>query len=204
MDTSRANCTIDYIFVGDSGEYWRESANTVNIIVTDGPVILESHVLPVMEGDNVSVLPALPVTEGETVTLRCRNQRNPFYLQADFYKDGNHINSSSTGELIIHSVSKSDEGLYKCISGAGESLEKQLLVKVQIQNLHGSVRKCEDSNTPYKNRTADNLHRETCLCSDHFFYILLIVRTASTMVMVALLLLLVGLLHCGKLGGTQR
>ncbi|XP_026225311.1 low affinity immunoglobulin gamma Fc region receptor II-like isoform X2 [Anabas testudineus] len=214
IDTSRANCTIDYIFVGDSGEYWCESgdggrSNIVNIIVTDGPVILESPVLPVMEGDNVTLRcinketsstptadfykngilikkgftgnmvihnvsksheglykcrfgagespaspltvtgdvklesPALPVTEGETVTLRCRNQRNPFYLQADFYKDGNHIDISSTGELIIHSVSKSDEGLYKCISGAGESAVKQLLVKEQTPNHHGSGTKTE-------------------------------------------------------------
>ncbi|XP_033182404.1 Fc receptor-like protein 5 [Anabas testudineus] len=84
-------------------------------------------------GDVTLESPALPVTEGETVTLRCSNQRNPFHLQADFYIDGKRINSSSTGELIIHGVSKSDE-LYMCISGAGGSPEKQLLVKEEEED----------------------------------------------------------------------
>uniref|UniRef100_A0AAQ6IIB2 Ig-like domain-containing protein n=1 Tax=Anabas testudineus TaxID=64144 RepID=A0AAQ6IIB2_ANATE len=151
-DTSRANCTIDYIFVGDSGEYWCESGD-------GGRMILESPVLPVMEGDNV--------------TLRCINKETSSTPTADFYKNGILIKKGFTGNMVIHNVSKSHEGLYKCRSGAGESPASPLTVT------------------------------DTCPCSDHFFYILLIVRTASTIVMVALLLVLVGLLHCGKLGGTQ-
>ncbi len=73
-----------------------------------GSVILES--------------PALPVMEGHNVTLRCTNKKPSFKLTADFYKDGVLIMSSFTGNMTIHSVSKSDEGLYKCsISGAGGS-----------------------------------------------------------------------------------
>ncbi|XP_059210511.1 sialoadhesin-like [Centropristis striata] len=73
--------------------------------------------------------PALPVMEGESVTLRCRNKKTS-NLEAVFYKDGRLISSSSTGETNIYSVSKSDEGLYKCsIPHGGESAESWLAVR---------------------------------------------------------------------------
>ena len=72
--------------------------------------------------------PALPVMEGDNVTLQCRKE-GASKGRANFYKDGLLVNTSSAGELIIHSVSKSDEGLYKCsISGLGESAESWLAV----------------------------------------------------------------------------
>ena len=79
-------------------------------------VILDSPVLPVMEGSNV--------------TLSCRRKRTTsLNLTADFYKDGLLIGSRS-GEMTVHSVSKCDEGLYKCrLSGAGESAESWLAVR---------------------------------------------------------------------------
>uniref|UniRef100_A0AAQ6IQY6 Ig-like domain-containing protein n=1 Tax=Anabas testudineus TaxID=64144 RepID=A0AAQ6IQY6_ANATE len=71
--------------------------------------------------------------EGDDVTLRCRKKQTPSNLTAEFYKDGVFIRSSSTGEMIIHNVSMSDEGLYKCsISGAGESAESWLTVTASI------------------------------------------------------------------------
>ena len=80
-----------------------------------GPVILES--------------PALPAKEGEDVTLQCRNKTTPSKFTTYFYKNGLLVGSSSTGQMVIHNVSKSDEGRYKCnISGAGESLESWLVV----------------------------------------------------------------------------
>ncbi|XP_028420546.1 uncharacterized protein LOC114546080 isoform X2 [Perca flavescens] len=207
--TSTVTCTIDFAFQSDSGEYWCEAgggkrSNTVNVTVTDGRLIgssptgnltiesvFKSHDgrykcnipgagespesrLAVRGADVIMESPALPVTEREAVTLRCRTKEAPSDLPAGFYKDGLIIRSSSTGEMTIQIVSKSDEGLYKCrISGAGESPESWLAVRAP--------------------------HRETCLCSDHFIYVLLILRTVFTIVMVALLLLLVGLLHSGKL-----
>ncbi|XP_028419694.1 low affinity immunoglobulin gamma Fc region receptor II-c isoform X2 [Perca flavescens] len=99
---------------------WRVKRNTstnINESCDTGGVILESPVLPVMEGDSV--------------TLRCRTKTtSSFNLTADFYKDGRLIRSSSTGNLTIHSVSNSDAGLYKCnVSGAGESPDGWLTVR---------------------------------------------------------------------------
>ncbi|XP_065326277.1 uncharacterized protein LOC134623804 [Pelmatolapia mariae] len=99
--------------VDDSGEFicetgGGEKSNIINITVTAGSVILES--------------PAVPVMEGEAATLSCRNKTTSSNFTAEFYKDGIPIRNSSTGNMTIGRVSKSDEGLYKCsISGAGES-----------------------------------------------------------------------------------
>ncbi|XP_067380129.1 uncharacterized protein [Channa argus] len=92
---------------------------------------------------------------------------------------GRFIANSSTGEIIIHRVSKSDEGLYKCnISDVGESPQSLLIIKEP--------------------------HKDTSSSSDDFIHVYLVLRTVFTIVMVALLLLLVGLLHFGKLGALQK
>ncbi|XP_078020035.1 Fc receptor-like protein 5 isoform X1 [Epinephelus lanceolatus] len=133
-----SSCTVDKIYPADSGEYWCETeggerSNSVNISVTDGSVLLDSPVLPVMEGNNV--------------TLTCRNKTNFPHLTAGFYKDGLLIRSSSTGEMTIHSVSKSDEGLYKChISGAGESPESWMAVRAGSVILESPVLPVEEGN----------------------------------------------------------
>ncbi|XP_045920006.1 Fc receptor-like protein 5 [Micropterus dolomieu] len=108
-----SSCNMSYITIWDRGVYWCESregatSNTINITVTGGPVILQSPVLPVMEGHDV--------------TLHCKTETPPSNLPAGFYKDGSLIRTEPTGHMTIHHVNKSDEGLYKCnISGRGES-----------------------------------------------------------------------------------
>ncbi|XP_067380805.1 transmembrane and immunoglobulin domain-containing protein 1-like isoform X1 [Channa argus] len=107
-----SDCNISHIFKQESGVYWCESregstSNSITITVTGGAVILQSPVLPVMEGHNVS--------------LHCA-MKNSSKLPADFYKDGSLIRTEPTGHMTIHHVTKSDEGLYKChISSHGES-----------------------------------------------------------------------------------
>ncbi|XP_067437035.1 Fc receptor-like protein 5 [Thunnus thynnus] len=104
-------CNLSHIVPMDSGVYWCESregatSNSINITVTDRSVILQSPVLPVMEGDDV--------------TLHCKTKTSN--LPADFYKDGSLIRTEPAGHMTIHHVSMSDEGLYKCnISSHGES-----------------------------------------------------------------------------------
>ncbi|XP_067436283.1 low affinity immunoglobulin gamma Fc region receptor II-like isoform X2 [Thunnus thynnus] len=118
-ESAGSSCDIVNVYPEDSGEYWCEAGggrnSSINITVTGGSVILES--------------PGLPVMEGETVTLCCRNKTTSANLPADFYKNGLFIRTEPTGNMTIYNVSKSDEGLYKCnISGAGESPESRLAV----------------------------------------------------------------------------
>ena len=95
------------------------SVKLLNLSCSASSVFLKSPVLPVMKGDDVM--------------LSCRKRENSSSITADFFKDGRLIRSSSTGEMSIHSVSKSDEGLYKCnISGAGHSPESWLAVRGEL------------------------------------------------------------------------
>ncbi|KAI9524489.1 hypothetical protein NQZ68_018173 [Dissostichus eleginoides] len=119
------NCNITSPYKEDSGDYWCEAGGKksvyVDVIITAGSVILESPVLPVMEG--------------ESVTLSCKNKtKTSSILSADFHKDGRLIRYSPTGNITIQSVSKSDEGLYKCnFSDSGESPESRLTVRVSAK-----------------------------------------------------------------------
>ncbi|XP_030608823.1 high affinity immunoglobulin gamma Fc receptor I-like [Archocentrus centrarchus] len=112
-EAAGSSCNISYILPWDSGVYWCESregaiSNMVKLTVSGGSVILQSPVLPVMEGDDV--------------TLLCQTKTTPSNLPAAFYKDGSLIRKWPTGHMTIQHVSRSDEGLYKCdISGHGES-----------------------------------------------------------------------------------
>ncbi|XP_076023784.1 Fc receptor-like protein 5 isoform X2 [Genypterus blacodes] len=117
-------CSITAAFPAtDSGDYWCQSvlgatSNSVNIAVTDGSVILHSPVLPVMEGG--------------AVTLLCvpKEKAPPFILAVNFYKDGLLVSRSSTPQITVHGISRSDEGFYKCnVSGGGESPSSWLRVR---------------------------------------------------------------------------
>ncbi|KAI3376305.1 hypothetical protein L3Q82_016413, partial [Scortum barcoo] len=113
-----SSCNIDYIvhigtveFTGVSPEMEQPvtPSTSLSLVRSDcGSVILQSPVLPVMEGDDV--------------TLHCKTKTPPSNLPAAFYKDGSLIRPESAGHMTIRHVSKSDEGLYKChISSHGES-----------------------------------------------------------------------------------
>ncbi|GAA6100828.1 high affinity immunoglobulin gamma Fc receptor I-like isoform X2 [Tachysurus ichikawai] len=98
----------------------------------------ETKVLALMGDDlaeNGAVIldsPVHPVTEGRNLTLRCL-YRNPNISVAsvDFYKDDSFLQNQTTGEMIISSVSKSDEGFYHCKHPErGKSPKSWVLVKV--------------------------------------------------------------------------
>ncbi|KAG9274582.1 sialoadhesin-like, partial [Astyanax mexicanus] len=117
-----STCNISSLLTSHTGVYWCESesggsSNPVNITVHCEDVILES--------------PVHPVTEGDHLTLRCllRNTK-PSDLTADFYKDGLLLQNQTTGEMIIPTVSKSDEGLYHCkIPEKGKSPQSWISVR---------------------------------------------------------------------------
>ncbi|KAM4713903.1 Fc receptor-like protein 5 [Anableps anableps] len=118
-----STCEINYLFTLDSGVYWCESregasSSSVQLTVTGGSVILQSPVLPVMEGDDV--------------TLSCRTKTPPSSLPAAFYKDGSLIRTEPAGHMTLQQVTSSDEGLYQCnISGHGESPSSSFSVRGQ-------------------------------------------------------------------------
>ncbi|KAL4007897.1 hypothetical protein ACER0C_001749 [Sarotherodon galilaeus] len=122
-ETSARTLYIKPAFKSHSGEYWCENEDgekSRNVSITVTNVILE--------------IPAFPVMEGENVTLGCRKKGKPSNLPADFYKDGNYLETGYAGKIIIPNVSKSNEGLYKCSfsESQGKSPESWLTVKVDI------------------------------------------------------------------------
>ncbi|XP_043953233.1 uncharacterized protein LOC122820124 [Gambusia affinis] len=122
-----STCKISYLFTHDTGVYWCESrsgsssSSSIQLSVSGGSVILQSPVLPVMEGDDV--------------TLSCRSRNPTHNLPAAFYKDGSFIGDGSSGHMTLLHVSSSDEGLYKCnIRGHGESPSSRISVKERISS----------------------------------------------------------------------
>ncbi|CAN9509340.1 unnamed protein product [Ophioblennius macclurei] len=120
--SSDQDCLLDLLYPADSGLYWCERedgelSDALDVVVTGGAVILDS--------------PALPVTEGETVTLICQSRdQNSSSSTSRFYKNDALIGSSSTGNLSVFGVSRSDQGLYRCnMSGVGESALSRLTVR---------------------------------------------------------------------------
>ncbi|KAG7234428.1 hypothetical protein INR49_001238 [Caranx melampygus] len=67
--------------------------------------------------------------EGQAVTLHCLNKMTS-NTTADFYRDGVFVGRGAAGSMTIHTVHRSDEGLYRCsVPGAGESAERRLTVR---------------------------------------------------------------------------
>ncbi|MED6272344.1 hypothetical protein CHARACLAT_029365 [Characodon lateralis] len=127
---NRTSCINRSVYKSDSGLYWCQSergecSNILNITINTGVVILES--------------PALPVTVGDDVTLRCSykeryasNSSSDFL--AAFYSNGTFIGKDAAGKMILKNVLMSNKGFYKCQHpDKGESLESWLEVKDKPQ-----------------------------------------------------------------------
>ncbi|XP_032438837.1 Fc receptor-like protein 5 isoform X3 [Xiphophorus hellerii] len=130
--TDGSTCNIPYILQHDTGLYWCESmsgsssSSSIQLSVSGGSVILQSPVLPVMEGDDV--------------TLSCRAKNPTHNLPAAFYKDGSFIGDGPSGHMTLLHVSSSDEGLYKCnVKGHGESPSSRISVKEKLTNISDST-----------------------------------------------------------------
>ncbi|XP_023201590.1 high affinity immunoglobulin gamma Fc receptor I-like isoform X2 [Xiphophorus maculatus] len=123
-----STCNMNYMHPSDTGLYWCESmsgssssSSSIQLSVSGGSVILQSPVLPVKEGDDV--------------TLSCRAKNQTHNLPAAFYKDGSFIGDGPSGHMTLLHVSSSDEGLYKCnISRHGESPSSRISVKEKFSS----------------------------------------------------------------------
>ncbi|XP_076836016.1 uncharacterized protein LOC143481756 isoform X2 [Brachyhypopomus gauderio] len=122
-----STCTIRFLYTSHTGVYWCQSesggsSNPVNITVHNVSVILES--------------PVHPVTERDPLTLHCLLRPTVTSdLRPDLYKDGLLIQNQTAGEMTIHTVSKSDEGLYHCKHPErGESPHSWVSVRVPLSS----------------------------------------------------------------------
>ncbi|XP_016532661.1 uncharacterized protein LOC103146001 [Poecilia formosa] len=119
-----STCITDS-FLLHSGVYWCESgsgeiSNAVNITVPDiNNIILLS--------------PVHPVTEGDPVTLSCRDKKQQRLSNVFFYHNDKLLHDSR-GELKISAVSKSDEGFYKCQHSGKDSPRSWMSVRVTVSS----------------------------------------------------------------------
>ncbi|KAM3590652.1 uncharacterized protein V6R79_013799 [Siganus canaliculatus] len=107
---SESSCTIEDAYPSDTGVYWCQSpqnevSDTVSITVKVSGLILEVPALPVMEGDNV--------------TLRCSyrekgKEGSSSGFNAAFYQDQVFKGNEPAGVKTLSPVTKDHEGLYKC------------------------------------------------------------------------------------------
>ncbi|XP_038150073.1 obscurin-like [Cyprinodon tularosa] len=110
-----------------SGVYWCESgsgdfSNSVNITVQDKHYSI------------ILVSPVHPVTEGDPVTLSCRDKEQKLLSNVFFYHNNKLIHNDSREELKISAVSKSDEGFYKCEHSGKESPQSWMAVRVTLSS----------------------------------------------------------------------
>ncbi|XP_017165804.1 uncharacterized protein LOC103480266 [Poecilia reticulata] len=119
-----STCTIN-MNLFHSGVYWCESgsgefSNAVNITVHDdssAPLLLS---------------PVHPVTEGDPVTLSCRDKKQNLLSNVFFYHNDKLIHNDSREELKISAVSKSDEGFYKCQHSGKDSPRSWMSVRAAV------------------------------------------------------------------------
>ncbi|XP_028329625.1 uncharacterized protein LOC114480037 isoform X3 [Gouania willdenowi] len=77
----------------------------------------------------ILVSPVHPVTEGELVTIGCQMRTGHALSTVSFYKDDKLVQSDGGAEMTISTVSKSDEGFYKCQSSGKESPQSWISIK---------------------------------------------------------------------------
>ncbi|XP_058479703.1 brother of CDO-like [Solea solea] len=117
-----SSCFISGLSPSDSGLYWCETSDgqrseQINITVqSDRPLKLE--------------IPALPVTAGSEVTLRCRT-KDGSTPAAYFFRNNVHVRDKAAAEqLKLSNVQQSDEGFYSCSTDMlGSSPQSWLRVK---------------------------------------------------------------------------
>ncbi|XP_058874534.1 Fc receptor-like protein 5 [Acipenser ruthenus] len=161
-DTTGARYTLSPVTQSHSGQYLCEAqrgdrprssqrSDPVTLTVSDQWVILQT--------------PLQPVTEGDSLTLRCRVRTNYTLSRIVFFKDNEEIQSQNNTELSVDRVSKSDEGSYKCramwnsSTYSGDSAE----VRVSVRELFSRVTLTASPGATVKEGEALNLTCEAAV-----------------------------------------
>uniref|UniRef100_A0A3B4ZFX5 Ig-like domain-containing protein n=1 Tax=Stegastes partitus TaxID=144197 RepID=A0A3B4ZFX5_9TELE len=110
LDTSQSRSAVYWCESG-SGEF----SSAVNITVQAAGLILGS--------------PVHPVSEGAAVSLSCIMRRQKIVSNVFFFQNEKLVQNDTRAELNISSVSKSDEGFYKCQYSGRVSPQSWLSVK---------------------------------------------------------------------------
>uniref|UniRef100_UPI003AAD39DC vascular cell adhesion protein 1-like n=1 Tax=Centroberyx gerrardi TaxID=166262 RepID=UPI003AAD39DC len=126
-------CNITGIYIYEAGVYWcefgtRQYSNAINVTVAGGDTLLES--------------PVLPLAEGDSLTLRCLVKAgiNPD-IEVKFYKDGSLIKTKAMNVMTIANISKSDEGMYTCqVPAHSQSPRSWVAAPAQVQALKDCTR----------------------------------------------------------------
>ncbi|KAM3624294.1 uncharacterized protein V6R79_021748 [Siganus canaliculatus] len=184
-----SSCTIDYTTPLDSGVYWCESrqggtSDTISITVSGGPVILQS--------------PVLPVDQGHNVTLSCRTKTSST-LPADFYKDGVHVGAGPEGHMTLHHVSRADEGKYSCsIRDHGQSPSSWMSV-TEKETTTNKVSTC--SAPPSTSSTSSSNSGHLTEQNTPFYLVPTVVSLCVLVLLVLVVLLMKRFLHRRREGG---
>ncbi|NXP18985.1 FCRLA protein, partial [Scytalopus superciliaris] len=64
-------------------------------------------------------VPARHLLEGDTVTLRCRGQKDTSVTQVQFYHEGNEVGEVRGAELSLSALQLNHSGRYRCEGWVG-------------------------------------------------------------------------------------
>ncbi|XP_014881856.1 high affinity immunoglobulin gamma Fc receptor I-like [Poecilia latipinna] len=120
--------------VSEEGLYWCRGGRGEPVYYTDysDPISIKTNY---DDYDGIILVsPVHPVTEGDPVTLSCRDKEQQLLSNVFFYHNDKLIHNDSRGELKISAVSKSDEGFYKCQHSGKDSPRSWMSVRVTVSS----------------------------------------------------------------------
>uniref|UniRef100_UPI0037E92497 basal cell adhesion molecule isoform X2 n=1 Tax=Semicossyphus pulcher TaxID=241346 RepID=UPI0037E92497 len=110
-------CTVEYSMPGDNIKQKKSDTITINLNYPS-------------EKATFSLLNTDPVKEGDTVTMKCETDGNP-QPEFDFSKDGKDIIAQG-GLLMLKSVKRTDDGVYKCTATDFDNLDADLTGSITL------------------------------------------------------------------------
>ncbi|MBN3319633.1 FCRL5 protein, partial [Atractosteus spatula] len=123
------NCKVTFRDESHSGLYWceaqsgQERSKSVHFRVLDRSLILQT--------------PPQPLTEGQTLTLQCRERKSQA-KRYEFYKGNEALTPDNGNTVTISAVKKRNEGLYRCQRSKVTS--QPVLISVRGEPIRSTIR----------------------------------------------------------------